>query len=166
MLRESPRIPRIADPTPRIPRIADPTHIRNAYVCIRNSQRMQMRHLQEVGSHTTLAGVKTEHLSKIHFCIFDGSAEQFRQQQCLVGNLRKPRGRFKLNGISDRDKDERRTGDIAPIRRPARARSRQACHDTLQTRLTNSQKRLIERGKTVFSADFYKDHPDVELGDR
>ncbi|KAI8482911.1 hypothetical protein Bbelb_393290 [Branchiostoma belcheri] len=24
--------------------------------------------------------------------------EQFRQQQCLVGNLRKPRGRFKLNG--------------------------------------------------------------------
>ncbi|KAI8482668.1 hypothetical protein Bbelb_395480 [Branchiostoma belcheri] len=53
-----------------------------------------------------------------------------------------------------------------PIRRPARARSRQACHDTLQTRLTNSQKQLIERGKTVFSADFYKDHPDVGLGDR
>ncbi|KAI8486999.1 hypothetical protein Bbelb_352590 [Branchiostoma belcheri] len=36
-----------------------------------------------------------------------------------------------------------------PIRRPARARSRQACHDTLQTRLTNSQKRLIGRGKTA-----------------
>ncbi|KAI8484219.1 hypothetical protein Bbelb_380040 [Branchiostoma belcheri] len=110
MLRGSPRIPRIANPTPRIPRIADPTHI----------------HKKLHGSHTTFAGVKTEHLSKIHFGIFDGSAEHFRQQQCLVGNLRKPRGRFKLNG----------------------------------------QKRLIERGKTVFSGDFHKDHPDVGLGDR
>ncbi|KAI8480730.1 hypothetical protein Bbelb_415230 [Branchiostoma belcheri] len=103
------------------------------------------------GSHTTFAGVKTEHLSKIHFGIFDGSAEHFRQQQCLDTD-RTPTGRYELN--SGLDKDERRTGDIA-------RRGHEAARHVM-----TSQKRLIERGKTVFSADFYKDHPDVGLGDR
>ncbi|KAI8519622.1 hypothetical protein Bbelb_028790 [Branchiostoma belcheri] len=82
---------------------------------------------------------------KIHFCIFDGSAEQFRQQQCLVGNLRKPRGRFKLNGHfhgRDHHKDERRTGDIAPY---VARRGHEAARHVMTRR-----KKLIERGKTVF----------------
>ncbi|KAI8496821.1 hypothetical protein Bbelb_254760 [Branchiostoma belcheri] len=74
--------------------------------------RADVYHRQEVGSHTTFAGVKTEHLSKIHFCIFDGSAEQFRQQQCLATD-RTPTGRYEVSVAEQGGKDERRTGDIA-----------------------------------------------------